>query len=242
MSWWLLNIIDDPLLRLMNGAMLKVPAFDSLVGFLLRPSAIFRFGPALAVVTWAWFTPHPEHAQRRQKLITVLAAVVLALVLDRVLALTLPFRDRPIFRPELAFVTAPGFVADAREWSAFPSDHAAVAFALAAGLWSVAPRYGVLVGSVLSVAVLLPRVYMGLHHPSDIVGGALIGVLAWLGLAAWWLRPAGGAGLAARLLRWRTRWPAAFHTVGFVVLLEISIMFEDLRFFAVRLFHMLGHG
>ena len=58
----------------------------------------------------------------------------------------------------------------------FPSGHAAFLFALAAAIFIYDKRWGIFffVGAVL---VGLGRIWAGLHWPSDILGGAVIGIL-----------------------------------------------------------------
>jgi undecaprenyl-diphosphatase len=57
----------------------------------------------------------------------------------------------------------------------FPSRHSACAAAMTAVALPSAPAFGVLMGlGALGLAV--SRVYAGLHYPSDVVGGWLIGV------------------------------------------------------------------
>jgi undecaprenyl-diphosphatase len=83
-------------------------------------------------------------------------------------------------------------------WYSFPSGHAALAplvFGLGALIWS-APwprrrRLGLLAGAaVLSVLVACSRVYLGMHWPTDAVGGLLLGT-GWAGLWMWrWERAA----------------------------------------------------
>ncbi len=56
----------------------------------------------------------------------------------------------------------------------FPSGHATIAFAMAAVLSSVEPKwkwwfYG------LALAISFTRVYLGVHYPLDVVAGALLG-------------------------------------------------------------------
>ena len=59
---------------------------------------------------------------------------------------------------------------------AFPSDHAVMAGAVAAGLWLVSRR----LGAVAAVAALLmagTRVYVGAHWPGDVLAGLVLGAV-----------------------------------------------------------------
>lgn len=65
--------------------------------------------------------------------------------------------------------------------ASFPSGHAAMSFAGAATLMRFLPgRWPVLF--VLAVAVAFSRVYVGVHYPSDVVAGAILGLLVALAL------------------------------------------------------------
>ena len=60
--------------------------------------------------------------------------------------------------------------------SSFPSNSAAAAFAIAAAVWCVNRR----IGTVLFVAAAVygfSRVYVGVHYPADILGGAVIALV-----------------------------------------------------------------
>lgn len=59
-------------------------------------------------------------------------------------------------------------------FGSFPSDHAALYFALAAGLFAWSKRVG-WAGLVAAAILSLARVGVGFHYPSDVVVGALIG-------------------------------------------------------------------
>lgn len=79
----------------------------------------------------------------------------------------------------------------------FPSDHAVMAGAAAAGLWLVSRKLG-LIATVAAVVLAFTRVYIGAHYPWDVVVGLTVGAVAsllgWLLLApllsalAAWLR------------------------------------------------------
>jgi membrane-associated phospholipid phosphatase len=56
----------------------------------------------------------------------------------------------------------------------FPSDHAVMAGAVAAGLFLVSRRLGV-VAAVAALLMALARVYVGAHWPGDVVAGLVVG-------------------------------------------------------------------
>lgn len=63
--------------------------------------------------------------------------------------------------------------------SGFPSDHATLAFALAFGLLRRRPprlRKAWLASCAVALAVGRARVFLGAHHPGDIVGAAAVGL------------------------------------------------------------------
>lgn len=69
--------------------------------------------------------------------------------------------------------------------SSFPSGHAASAAAFATSVAMEAPLAGVVVGG-LAAAVAYSRVHTGVHWPSDVGAGALIGVGAAMATCHWW--------------------------------------------------------
>lgn len=56
----------------------------------------------------------------------------------------------------------------------FPSDHAVMAGAVAAGLWWADRRLGA-AAAVLAVLMAFARVYVGAHYPGDVVAGLVVG-------------------------------------------------------------------
>jgi len=62
----------------------------------------------------------------------------------------------------------------------FPSNHAANAFAIAGVVVYFYRKYAALL-ITSAVLICLSRIYLGRHYPSDVLGGAVFGVLtAWL--------------------------------------------------------------
>jgi undecaprenyl-diphosphatase len=76
-------------------------------------------------------------------------------------------RSRPVDDP----------LVDAPTTHSFPSGHAATSFACSATLAPFVPRRGVPALYLLAAAIAYSRVYVGVHYPLDVLGGAALGLL-----------------------------------------------------------------
>ncbi len=122
-----------------------------------------------AVILGSYFMRRREHVRAWEISIHALLAAGLGFAIRELIAL-IHFRPRPFiahaFEPLISL-----------RWvdASFPSGHATAAFALAATVM----RYDRLWGSVFMVFALFvgwSRVFVGVHYPSDVVAGALLGV------------------------------------------------------------------
>jgi membrane-associated phospholipid phosphatase len=221
-SWDLSGIaaLDRSILVQLNDLVSRWPLLDRFVAWLVG-ARLVKFMPFVLVMCWFWFAQTQAKERNRRILIEGLLVALVALVSARVLALALPFRERPL--EELHLVVPLG--AGLRTWSSFPSDHAVVAFALAASLFRVAPRIGLWAFFHGATFICLPRIYFALHYPSDLVAGALIGVA--FAFAVVWLP--GRAAITGLVLEVERRLPPLFYAVAFFTLFEIAEMFDSVR-------------
>ena len=103
----------------------------------------------------------------------VVMLVILATIATEALKLVV---DRP--RPDLELSDIETIVS--ASGSAFPSGHSARAFAVACLLYMEEPRkYGV-TALIIASLIAVSRVYLGVHWPTDVLAGAVLGVVAAL--------------------------------------------------------------
>lgn len=86
----------------------------------------------------------------------------------------------------------------------FPSDHTTVAVALAAGLWLINRRLG-MIGAALALLEGFSRVYLGQHYPHDVLAAFVLSCLVVLG--GWKVARGAMIRLAARVPDYRWSWP-----------------------------------
>lgn len=192
----------------------------------LADSAMLKGGLFMAFLWWQWFRRDDAIVQRRQTILTALAGAIVAIGIARVLQIALPFRARPLHNPELSLVSPVGVNPQTLDgWSSFPSDHAVLFFALAVAVWRLSRPLGLLAFLWSTIAICLPRVYLGYHYATDILVGAVVGIVTML-LTFAVLRP---QLLARPLLRWEARHATSFYCLAFLATLELAVLFQDIR-------------
>jgi undecaprenyl-diphosphatase len=199
---------------------------------------LFKGLPVMAVIWFYWFGDDDAKTDTRRTLIAALIGCVLAVFIARLINNIAPYQPRPFANAALPYFDyiglAPRESQSLFDWNSFPSDHAALFFSLAAGIFMLSRRVGSAVFVYVLLMIALPRIYLGLHYATDIVVGAAIGVASvWLST-----RKAVIALYGERCMALLRQHPAAFQTVFFICTVEISVMFTDVRSFlsAVRLF------
>ncbi|AET68449.1 membrane-associated phospholipid phosphatase [Desulfosporosinus orientis DSM 765] len=122
----------------------------------------------------AWFTlPKIEVKQRHTLLIMGLSGV-LGLIINVIIS-HIYFRPRPFMVLEKGTFTQ--LIPHAPDAS-FPSDHTTGSFGFAAASWGKAPKWITISFSILGILNAIARLYVGVHWPTDVIAGILIGMLS----------------------------------------------------------------
>jgi undecaprenyl-diphosphatase len=191
--------------------------------FDLADSPILKGGLFMAVYWWLWF--ERDEGWRRHVVVAIVAGTATAVV-SRLVQVGLPFHQRPLHTPGLGLnVPLPVDPETLNTFSSFPSDHAMLFFALSVPLWRRAAWLGVAAMLWTALVICLPRIYLGYHYPSDVLAGAILGVICMLLLSALARRTR----LPDQAVRLADQRPAAFYAVAFIVCFELATLFADAR-------------
>lgn len=230
-----MNTFDSSIILFFNQMSNVSKSFDYIVRFVSH-SQLLKGGIFMSVLCWYWFHHDAERAATREKITVNLAACFASLVIGRLMALTLPFRLRPLHNSEIPFQLPYSMDATAlSSWSSFPSDHAALFFALATGLFLISRFAGILSFLYVAVFICFPRIYLGLHYPTDLLAGGLIGIgTAWF---------AGREHIRKKLAQpfdqWREKEPGYFYSFSFFVAYQLATLFDDVRIIGNMIFKAL---
>jgi undecaprenyl-diphosphatase len=161
---------DVDLLYDINGLAKDAPGwFDRIVGF------VGEYGLLLAMVllvVWCWWSVRRRGGQDAATSVAALVWTPLAAALA--VLVNVPIRgfvERP--RPFRDHQGIDVLVTGKTDYS-FVSDHATITMAMAVGLFVANRKFG-LVGIALALLEGFCRVYMGVHYPTDVVGGFALG-------------------------------------------------------------------
>ncbi len=160
--------IDWALFRLCNDLVGRSPWMDNTVRFLMNDYALTT---ALVLILFGlWFSGRSALARERNQR-AVLSAVVSMFLGNLVVKgfNLVYYRYRPFAFNEVNVLFY--YPSD----SSFPSNAAFVGFAIATAVWLYNRRVGLLL-YVLASLLGLSRICGGVHYPSDILGGMLIGI------------------------------------------------------------------
>lgn len=237
--------VDLFVLHLLNQFAHRAKLLDTIVVILVNAN-LLKGVVAMAILWGLWFqtkdepaSPQTVASMRRAQLLACCVVAIVSVLIARFLAHVFPYRERPLHTLGIGYVLPYTMEPQSLiHWSSFPSDHAVLFFALATGLFQVSRRWGALALAHAAVLISLPRLYLGIHWFTDIVAGAVLGVLlALIGMRsplAGWLK---------RLAELRLQQYASLCYASFFVLTYlIATLFDDARYIGSVLVHgLLGH-
>ena len=153
----------DLIVRLQHS--LSGPAGRAFIGFVAR-WLIFLYIPFAGFIRLSTAARQAVYGAGWTALVALSMSTVLAQLLGRV-------------RPYLASPHIQAIVPPNIQDGSFPSSHTAVAVGIALALSQINMPVGVSVG-IMAALVAFGRVASGMHFPSDVLGGAAVGVLAYV--------------------------------------------------------------
>ena len=214
--------------EVVNSAAGSSELFDDVV-LLVSTLDIFKAVAAIAVLIGVAHRRFGTLLDDRLTLVRGGVGLLVATMGVRVSQEFLPFRARPLLNDSLDLVTIgaldEGSLESLRTSSSFPSDHAALMAALVVLVWWIDRRAGWWLLGYSTLFVLLPRVYMGFHYPSDILVGAMAGA-AITAFCLWLPVPASAND---RALGWLRAHPSLSLAIGFVAAYSAATLFYDAR-------------
>ncbi|MBT1094719.1 phosphatase PAP2 family protein [Streptomyces sp. Tu102] len=161
---------DVELLYDINGLAKDAPHwFDRVMGYVGEYGLLFAL---ILAVVWCWWSVRRRGAEDAASSVAALVWAPLAAAVA--VLVNVPIRgfvERP--RPFKQHQGLEVLVSGKTDYS-FVSDHATIAMALGVGLFVANRKFG-LVGIGLALLEGFCRVYMGVHYPTDVVGGFALG-------------------------------------------------------------------
>ena len=167
---------DETLFFWINGIAGKVTILDWLMRMFGDDYFVVTIMSLLLLFLWFGYRSAPQRHTNQTAVFCAVGAVGLAGITIHLLTVYGPDRIRPYD----AYPDLVNLLTYSRTDPSFPSESATVVFALATGVWIV--RRGRMAAAMFLMAFLLSfaRIYLGVHYPLDIVGGAAIGILSSL--------------------------------------------------------------
>ncbi len=163
-----LNPFDTTVYHFINGFAGKNHVIDSIAIFFAKDA--IEIYAVLFVL--AWFVLPKRDIKNRHALVMAGLSGILALLINVIIS-HIWFRPRP-------FLTIPHhteLVAHSADAS-FPSDHTSGSFGFAAGSWGRQQKWISWLFTIIAVLVMIARVFVGVHYPTDVIGGMIVGIIA----------------------------------------------------------------
>ncbi len=169
-----MNAFDTNIVLWLNGLAGKVRVIDDLSRVLASDYVMpLLFSTAVVAV---WFAGRTDEARRRFQMASLVGMSAIGFSNLAVFGINSVW-DRP--RPYVALGDDINLLFYRATDPSFPANPVAIGFAAAAALWPVSRQLAIWLAAG-SLAYGFSRVYAGVFYPTDIFGGAAVGVLVVL--------------------------------------------------------------
>lgn len=128
----------------------------------------------IVLFIFAWFALPKSEIKQRHALVIMGLAGVLGLIINVIIS-HIYFRPRPFTVLEKGTFTQ--LIPHSPDAS-FPSDHTTGSFGFAAASWGKAPKWITISFTLLAILNAIARLYVGVHWPTDVIAGIVIGILS----------------------------------------------------------------
>jgi len=238
-----MNPFDSAIISFLQGYTHRSPFLDTLV-YLVMDSNFFKGGVVMGIFWWMWFRSSDQVLTRktRETLIAAMIGAMIAVMAGKILGDVSPFRLRPMNEPGLHFIVPFGTPEqEVTGWEvhdSFPSDHAALFFSIAVGIFLVSRSLGIFLLLYLSIIIGAARVYCGVHYPTDILVGGLVGISVSLLMNHPMLRRR----VSNPVLLWLQKSEATFYPASLLFSYQLIVLFNDVRSFGGFFLRVLRGG
>jgi undecaprenyl-diphosphatase len=222
-----MNSFDSSIINFLNKFSHHSWLFDNIANF-LSINNIVKGGIFCILLWWLWFKDNEHQRYTREHIIAIVIGCFIAVFLARALALLLPYRERPLHEATLNFILPYGIDPYTLiKWSSFPSDHAVLFFTLSTGLIFISKKIGIIAFIYTALFIAFPRIYLGIHYPTDIICGGLVGLaIGWISHQSIFINK-----VCKPILSYSEKKPSIFYALFFLITYQISDLFDASRHF-----------
>jgi len=150
----------------------RIPTLDPILIFITNSAGVIAFGVPIILLLIAL---KKKIAELRRDALMILISVALSSIIANILKYTIDLPRPYEIYPFILKLSSGGS-------PSFPSGHTADAFAFAVAASIVYPKWYIIIpGLIWACLVGYSRMSLGVHFPSDVLGGALIGAASAYG-------------------------------------------------------------